>query len=1202
MELHIVFTATVLFILTLTCRSELRNGSEPSNYTNDSATPYPNANDSSSINATNVQEQENCSNVSGCDSLNTSRINNTNLSGPIQNTSSSSCRGCTQDKKERNLNCTDAGSISGTTNKSMENCSDPSASDSLNTSHVNKTDLNGPAKNKERKKNQAKCPKPTASSSWNTSHYNNTDFNVPTQITPLSSCRSGSQSKQENCTNSGRGSQTTEKCMEPEIFLESNLTGYHNLSLVWIVQYNCTANYSLEATGLLIQSYAEQCPNQICVSYEKKENRTEVLFECLTPSSFYELTFDATFSFQSSQQKIVSKKISLNTTEKVTAEGPVNLTVNTTNGVVIWNHVPYCYGGLLGYELTLFGERIYNTSFNEKQHISSLSNETKYQLQPLKNGTNYTLQICGRTLLGLEKCSNMSFETNISEPESPLIHGFPSYNISSGTALVYWSPVSDINGPIISYQIIIKDMTHSKEIDLTAICMEKELPVFNTSRHNEFYIAAEISAESMTDYCQFVIGDATMHLLYHNAQLRSGRNYSVIVRAISSWRTVTKYSCSVSGPFYAFSEAPEDKKLFWKLSMVYLLVIIPFMIIAVFIICKISKRRHSKMDEEGTITLSEKGSAIPVKDLLAHIINMKKMWYEERNNYGDDNEDNDGDSAWVAKEYTEIPIKYSFPCSVAVKEANSKKNRYAKIVPYDYSRVILHQPPGKEENDYINASYIQGFNKSRCYIATQGPLESTIEDFWSMVWQENSEMIIMLTNLTENQTVKCAKYWPDTSDNYGDFTITLLKTEKTSEVITRTFEMTKEGSCLRRTITHSLYTAWPDHGVPKTASGLRHIVHKIHTIVNPKSGPIIVHCSAGIGRTGTLIALDYLLMMAKDEKRVDVVQCVSKMREQRMNMVQTLDQYMFIYDSLIEFLECGDTNIKIQDVHNKVKSMEKCHPQTGKNGFQQEFKVLDRISDLYRLQPCRNAQKDSNRHKNRNTDILPGDEVLTPLMSVTNKDGSPGYINAVFVNCYQKEDGFILTQVPLEETVADFWALVYDYRCTAIVLMQTNTSIKKNSSMFWPQTGECSYSLFHIKNAGAQPSTGYTITKLELSKSAQSDKQHVSIIQLEDWTETEELPQSCSTIISMAQEVISCQENHNSGPTIIVCWDGCSRSGIFCVTSFLTKQMKEESRLDVFQAVKSLRIHRPQLIKNEQQYRFCYKMATALSDFYGPWE
>ncbi|KAM9846087.1 receptor-type tyrosine-protein phosphatase O [Aulostomus maculatus] len=232
---------------------------------------------------------------------------------------------------------------------------------------------------------------------------------------------------------------------------------------------------------------------------------------------------------------------------------------------------------------------------------------------------------------------------------------------------------------------------------------------------------------------------------------------------------------------------------------------------------------------------------------------------------------------------------------------NRPKNRYTNILPYDFSRVKLISMHNDEGSDYINANYIPGYKRPKEYIATQGPLPETRNDFWKMVLQQKCPIIVMLTQCNERRRVKCDHYWPFTDEPvmYGEISVEMLSETESPEWTTRKFRLGYADET--QDILHLNYTSWPDHGVP-TVNAIESILQFVHIVrqqANRTKDPIIVHCSAGVGRTGTFIALDRLMQHIREHEFADILGMVSEMRSHRLSMVQTEEQYVFIHQCVL---------------------------------------------------------------------------------------------------------------------------------------------------------------------------------------------------------------------------------------------------------------------------------------------------------------
>ncbi|XP_048255306.1 tyrosine-protein phosphatase 10D-like [Haliotis rufescens] len=259
-------------------------------------------------------------------------------------------------------------------------------------------------------------------------------------------------------------------------------------------------------------------------------------------------------------------------------------------------------------------------------------------------------------------------------------------------------------------------------------------------------------------------------------------------------------------------------------------------------------------------------------------------------------------------EFKKLPSSNIKPVNCASLDENEGKNRYKDILPFDATRVPL-EIENEDDSDYINASYIDGYMDQTRYVATQGPLEHTKNDFWRMIWQLNTAKIVMVTNLMESGKLKCYKYWPFCSSEstmYGSISVQCAKEEVYETYTLRSMAIWKEGTETRM-IKQFHFTQWPDHGVPSDTTALLHFHNVVKDTALPLSGPLVVHCSAGVGRTGTFLALDYLLDEARSEGRVCVFNCVQHFRRERMKMVQTKEQYIFIHSILLDALQCEQT-------------------------------------------------------------------------------------------------------------------------------------------------------------------------------------------------------------------------------------------------------------------------------------------------------
>ncbi|KAH3713198.1 hypothetical protein DPMN_072984, partial [Dreissena polymorpha] len=241
---------------------------------------------------------------------------------------------------------------------------------------------------------------------------------------------------------------------------------------------------------------------------------------------------------------------------------------------------------------------------------------------------------------------------------------------------------------------------------------------------------------------------------------------------------------------------------------------------------------------------------------------------------------------YFEEEFDKFPYGLTRSYDVARRTENLVKNRYQGIYAYDETRVEVKGG----DSDYINASFIDGYKKRNAYIASLGPMTNQMGDFsvfWNMIWQQKVETVVMVTNLDEEGKTKCEKYWPEIGATklYGQVSVHMMTEEVFAEFTRRTLKIAKGKS--DRTLHHLHFTAWPDRGIPEDVTAILEFRHRVLKQQKQLEGPTLVHCSAGIGRTGTYIALDILVHEGEAEGAVDIQGCVLNMRRNRVNMVQT---------------------------------------------------------------------------------------------------------------------------------------------------------------------------------------------------------------------------------------------------------------------------------------------------------------------------
>ncbi|XP_029954403.1 receptor-type tyrosine-protein phosphatase H-like isoform X3 [Salarias fasciatus] len=334
-------------------------------------------------------------------------------------------------------------------------------------------------------------------------------------------------------------------------------------------------------------------------------------------------------------------------------------------------------------------------------------------------------------------------------------------------------------------------------------------------------------------------------------------------------------------------------------SVMAVLIFIILVCVALFIFIKrpdIIRRKKSFIG--GSKVSTAKGKAIPVAKFQNHFT---KLSADENRGFSLEY----GTLSLVGADQTQ---------KVSTLPENKVRNRFTNVLPYDWNRVKLTTSGSAESSDYINASYMPGYRNNREYIATQGPLPATVNDFWRMIWEQQVKGIVMVTNCTELGRTKCEQYWPSGRQSrlFGELSVTTISEQQEPNWTLRTFSVKHRNTSEERTVKHFHFTAWPDHGVPQGTDVLIQFRGLMRQHIERDGGraPTVVHCSAGVGRTGTIIALDVLLQQLENEEAVGINAFVHRMRLNRPYMVQTESQYVFLHQCIMDTLKPKE---KIED-------------------------------------------------------------------------------------------------------------------------------------------------------------------------------------------------------------------------------------------------------------------------------------------------
>uniref|UniRef100_A0A8C0R0C5 protein-tyrosine-phosphatase n=1 Tax=Canis lupus dingo TaxID=286419 RepID=A0A8C0R0C5_CANLU len=922
---------------------------------------------------------------------------------------------------------------------------------------------------------------------------------------------------------------------------------------------------------------------------------------------------------------------------------------NETNGVITLYEINYKAVGSLDPSADLSSQR---------GKVFKLRNETHHLFVGLYPGTTYSFTIKASTAKGFGPPVTTRIATKISAPSMPEYDTDTPLNETDTTITVMLKPAQSRGAPVSVYQLVVKEERLQKSRRAADIieCFSVPVSYRNASSLDSLhYFAAELKPSNLPVTQPFTVGDNKTYNGYWNPPLSPLKSYSIYFQALSKANGETKINCvrlATKAPMGSAQVTPgtplcllttgastqnsntvePEKQVDNTVKMAG---VIAGLLMFIIILLVSGAALQTLLTPAGPILqcgralalliTSEQGPsstsvqvlkyltdgsrgelsqptltiqthpyracdpvemsyprdqfqpAIRVADLLQHITQMKR-----------------GQGYGFKEEYEALPEGQTASWDTAKEDENRNKNRYGNIISYDHSRVRLLVLDGDPHSDYINANYID----VRIFTGL-GPMQETVKDFWRMIWQENSASIVMVTNLVEVGRVKCVRYWPDDTEVYGDIKVSLIETEPLAEYVIRTFTVQKKGYHEIRELRLFHFTSWPDHGVPCYATGLLGFVRQVKFLNPPEAGPIVVHCSAGAGRTGCFIAIDTMLDMAENEGVVDIFNCVRELRAQRVNLVQTEEQYVFVHDAILEACLCGNTAIPVCEFRSLYYNISRLDPQTNSSQIKDEFQTLNIVTPRVRPEDCSIGLLPRNHDKNRSMDVLPLDRCLPFLISV---DGEPSnYVNAALMDSHKQPAAFVVTQHPLPNTVADFWRLVFDYNCSSVVMLNEMDTAQL-CMQYWPEKTSGCYGPIQVEfvSADIDEDIIHRIFRICNMARPQDGYRIVQHLQYIGWPAYRDTPPSKRSLLKVVRRLEKWQEQYDGreGRTVVHCLNGGGRSGTFCAICSVCEMIQQQNIIDVFHIVKTLRNNKSNMVETLEQYKFVYEVALEyLSSF-----
>ncbi|CAI9733295.1 receptor-type tyrosine-protein phosphatase T-like isoform X8 [Octopus vulgaris] len=518
-------------------------------------------------------------------------------------------------------------------------------------------------------------------------------------------------------------------------------------------------------------------------------------------------------------------------------------------------------------------------------------------------------------------------------------------------------------------------------------------------------------------------------------------------------------------------------------------------------------------------------------------------------------------------EFLRLPKTLPLPYTEATKPENTKKNRYKTILPYDHSRVRL-QPDEISSSDYINANFIS----NQRYIACQGPTQNTVTDFWRMVWQLKCNTIVMLTDIVENGKMKCIQYWPDEEsiESFGTIKVTHINTRSHATYIHRSFTISKSGGHQneRWTIDHFFFSKWPDHGIPQYTEDILEFRNTVRFREGTTSS-LVVHCSAGVGRTGTYICIDILLNEMLSGEAIDVLACVTKLREERMHMVQKRIQLEFIYDVLVENILTGDYDIDVNNIPREFSRITETDHSTRVSILEHQFQDVIKQVEV------------------RDTNLALKEGEIEGEYANLNMSG-------VFIDGSSCEKEFLLTKSPKRNGALEFLMCMRKRGYLNIVAFDSSEETPTYLPRTLNETVKIGPYLLELINVEDKDVCIHSVLKVECDNKSRIEEFEINHFQVTIWADGN-YPSSAE--ILKLSDILSAHQNEQFNKKIAVhCSDKFHKSGLLCIIHILKDAITSQSVINIVRLVRLIKKIEPNIIPDCESYAFIWKVAEYIQN------
>eukprot|EP00794_Sanderia_malayensis_P007839 gene7839-8688_t len=892
-----------------------------------------------------------------------------------------------------------------------------------------------------------------------------------------------------------------------------------------------------------------------------------------------------------------------------------------------------------GYKVTASGSKSYKDASgvektvrsNEEKQIPSKLNSAYFN--NLKPNLYYTISVWILTTSGTGQRKVSQFWTKKTAP--PAVDPPRNVKYIGGTKVsLIISPSPTVNGDVEFYHIYVVDygLNYQQSNDLRSknpdsLFKNQQKRSRRSSPRPVTYVTAELLPSELPK--EVIIGEGNKIGDYKNKKLTPGHTYQFFSRAYVKQDSEYVYKSSNLTRPITIDLQPTDKTIGNKDNksgktgsqnntpqkksggsgvmiagiVVSLVLVIIIVLLAIYFRRRGCRKPSLPGDEEARKPLRRKNGSLAKDEKPKDLVELHRLKFpttemkthppipvDEFAHHVMDLKADDAEK--IVQEFESFDPGQSHISEASNQPCNKVKNRYPNLQAYDHTRVVL-QFTGEVGSDYLNANYIDGYCQEKAFIATQGPMTNTVADFWRACWENKTGTIVMMTKLEERGRGKCEQYWPNSGiTTYGNIRVSKVEQVELANYVKRTFEICSNDREETRIVKQFQFTAWPDLGVPRNPAALLSFTERVRKENVENAGPIIVHCSAGVGRTGCFIVIYSMLERIKNEQTVDIYGYVTMLRSQRNFMVQNDEQYIFVHDAILDAIQSGSTAVPANELSIYLKTMSEFNKKHGDVLIERDFNVIV-CATVPNKEDCMSASAEMNQSKNRLASILPFDSNRVCLEQLRGQEETD-YINASHIDGYRGHGEFIAAQGPTKETVEDFWRMIMEQGCSIIVMLTNLTDRGKEMCyQYWPSEKAEKYHYYIVEPVTETREANFFIRKFKITDARDGDTRTITQFQYINFHKGE-VPVSPEGIIQLIGHV-NRLKNQDSNPGPILCHSnsGVGRTGVFIALNIIFERLQAEDVIDIHQTVKTLRFERAFMVQNLQQYIFCFEAAES---------